>query len=935
MTIDTYVFPFSSINDNDDVFRKDTRIIDIPDVSEQECSMSNTFQQFAYSDHGVCDYDRLIDPVNNLYNNILVNCKYYDNFQFNVLSKKENTGLSIIHFNARSLNANFDHIKDCLCTLNIPFDVITISETWVEVEKTTDYEMLQYQAFHKVRSHKKGGGVAIYVNNRFDCTIVESKSMCIENNFECLTVELNMPKMKNVIISCVYRTPGARLDTFCESLETIISGMNVNKAIYICGDFNIDLLKNNIHTSTKNVLDMMYSLGMYPLISKPTRVTSMSATLIDNIFTNEMKYQVNSGVLISDISDHLPVFAICYYDYLIRGSRSHQFKRILNNDAVEKLKIDLNQQTWQNVFDQSDVNLAYNIFIRDFQCLLNKHCPLKCIAVVAKTGNKPWFTNGLKKACRKKTRLYKIFLSQRTLASEIRYKTYKNRLTTILRASKKEHYCKLLEEQRYNITETWKILRNVMGNNLQKSNYPGHFVSEGKRVGDKNEIAKLFNNFFTNIGPDLAKQITVPDDVSVLDYLTNKNLKSMFLSPTDDSEVIRVVHNFKNKTSVDSDGLSMKFVKSIIQCIVKPISHICNSSLLSGVFPDKMKIAKIIPLFKSGSKNEFNNYRPISLLPQLSKILEKLFNNRLNKFVTNSKILNSCQYGFREGISTSHALVELVNEITNSLNKKKHSIGVFIDLRKAFDTVDHRLLCKKLEFYGIRGIAQDWITSYLSNRTQHVSYDGHASDNLEITCGVPQGSILGPRLFILYVNDMCNVSKLLKFILFADDTNIFYSHDRLPELVNVLNTELDNMYTWFCVNKLSLNVAKTNYILFGNYRHEQHVALRIKDINIERVEATKFLGVIIDESLSWNNHINSVKSKLAKVSSVIYKVSHCIDRSSMHTLYCSLFLPYIMYCSEIWGNTHKTKLHGIIMLQKRVMRTVYGVDRLEHTNYLF
>ena len=258
----------------------------------------------------------------------------------------------------------------------------------------------------------------------------------------------------------------------------------------------------------------------------------------------------------------------------------------------------------------------------------------------------------------------------------------------------------------------------------------------------------------------------------------------------------------------------------------------------------------------------------------MSKILEKLFNNRLNKFVTNSKILNSCQYGFREGISTYHALVELVNEITNSLNKKKHSIGVFIDLRKAFDTVslDHRLLCKKLEFYGIRGIAQDWITSYLSNRTQHVSYDGHASDNLEITCGVPQGSILGPQLFILYVNDMCNVSKLLKFILFADDTNIFYSQDRLPELVNVLNTELDNMYTWFCVNKLSLNVAKTNYILFGNYRHEQHVALRIKDINIERVEATKFLGVIIDESLSWNNHINSVKSKLAKVSSVIYKV---------------------------------------------------------------
>ena len=181
----------------------------------------------------------------------------------------------------------------------------------------------------------------------------------------------------------------------------------------------------------------------------------------------------------------------------------------------------------------------------------------------------------------------------------------------------------------------------------------------------------------------------------------------------------------------------------------------------------------------------------------------------------------------------------------------------------------------------------------------------------------------------------CNVSKLLKYILFADDTNIFYSHDHFTELVNILCSELDKMYTWFCVNKLSLNIAKPNYILFGNYRYERHVTLRINDVNFERVEATKFLGVVIDESLNWNNHISLVKSKLAKVASVIYKVSHYIDKSSRYTLYCSLFLRYMMYCSEIWGNTYKTKLQGIVIWQKRVMRTIYGVDRLEHTNYLF
>ena len=549
--------------------------------------------------------------------------------------------------------------------------------------------------------------------------------------------------------------------------------------------------------------------------------------------------------------------------------------------------------------------------------------------------NKPWFTKGLRKSCKKKTRLYKIFLSCRTITAEARYKSYKNRLTSILRASKKAYYCKLLSEQRYNTTETWKILRTVIGNNVHKSSYPSHFVFENNQVGDKTDIANIFNKFFTNIGPDLADKIIVPNDVSVLDYLTSKNKKTMFLTPTDENEVIIVVNSCNSKTSIDSEGLNMKLVKSIICSIVKPVTHICNSSLLSGIFPDRMKIAKIIPLFKSGSKTEINNYRPISLLPQFSKILEKIYNNRLNNFITTSNILNSCQYGFRQGVSTSHALVDLVSEITNSLNKRKHAIGVFIDLRKAFDTVNHQLLCKKLEFYGIRGIAQNWIKSYLSNRTQYVCYEEHTSESLQISCGVPQGSILGPQLFILYVNDMCNVSKLLKYVLFADDTNILYSHDHLPDLVTVLCTELDRMYTWFSVNKLSLNIAKTNYIVFGKHKQEQCVALKINDIVIERVDATKFLGVVIDQSLNWNNHINLVRSKLAKVASVLYKVSHVIDRSSLHTLYCSLFLPYLMYCCEIWGNNYKTKLQCIVSLQKRVMRTVYGVSRLEHTNYLF
>ena len=483
----------------------------------------------------------------------------------------------------------------------------------------------------------------------------------------------------------------------------------------------------------------------------------------------------------------------------------------------------------------------------------------------------------------------------------------------------------MLVEHRNNIAETRQILRTVIGKHLKHSSYPNHFIVEGSKVDNKTEIANVFNNLFTTIGPDLANNIRTPTKTSVYDYLTSRNKESMFLSPIDEREVISVVNGCKSKTSTDCDDIDFRLIKSVITSIVKPITHIFNLSFQTGTFPEKMKIAKVIPLFKSGSKNDFNNYRPISLLPQLSKILEKLYSN----------ILNPCQYGFREKMFTTHALVKVVSEITNSLNKRKHSIGVFIDLQKAFDTVDHQLLCTKLEFYGIRGVAYQWIRSYLSNRTQYVSYEGHKSELLPIQCGVPQGSILGPLLFTIYVNDMCNVSKLLTFILFADDTNIFHSHSKLPDLVKELNTELDKMYKWFCVNKLSLNIAKTNYILFGRYTHQQDIANIINNVTIQRVQATNFLGVLIDESLNWKNHINMVKSKLSKVASVIYKVSHCIDCSSMRTLYCSLFLPHLMYCCEIWGNTHVTNIQCIILIQKRVIRLIHGANRWDHTNNLF
>ena len=612
------------------------------------------------------------------------------------------------------------------------------------------------------------------------------------------------------------------------------------------------------------------------------------------------------------------------------------FRRVRTEEAINALKTDLNAQDWESIYTENDIDRAYDNFLRIFKRIYDKNCPLKQYSRKHKYIDQPWITKGLHNACKKKNTLYREFIKRRTREAEDKYKKYKNKLTNIIRTCRKDYYSKLLDSNKNNVKGIWNILNSIIKNKSGQVNYPQYFIDKDTNNYNMDEVVNSFNNFFVNVGPKLADNISDPvTSEEYTDNIIERNPCSMFLTAVEESEIIDIVDNCSNKMSTDCNDLDMKLVKKIIGGISKPLTHICNLSFQTGKFPNSMKTAKVIPLFKAGDRHNFTNYRPVSLLPQFSKILEKLFNSRLDTFIDKHCLLSDSQYGFRANRSTAMALMDSIEEITNSIDEYKYVAGVFIDLKKAFDTINHDILINKLERYGIRGIVLNWVQSYLSDRKQFVKLGESVSSCLSIACGVPQGSVLGPKLFILYINDMCEVSNILKMVVFADDTNIFCSGKNLQELLDKVTSELSKLKGWFDKNKLSLNLAKTKLMLFSNHKIDNQVNIQLDGVEIERVSENKFLGVIIDDKISWKSHIKYIHNKLSRSVSVLNKAKHLLNYKSLRMLYCSLVLPYLNYCTEVWGNTYKSSLNVLTILQKRAIRIIHNSGYRDHTNRLF
>ena len=674
-----------------------------------------------------------------------------------------------------------------------------------------------------------------------------------------------------------------------------------------------------------------------PLITIPTRITSKTKTLIDNILYNNFVPGIKSGNINVSISDHVPQFAIIplsnkQFIHKKQEIFARNFKYINKPLLLNTLKAEILTSN----SDDSNIDEDLSNLLKSTDRAVEQLFPLKKISKrQLKLKTKPWITNEILKAIQIRDKTYTKLKNstdtsrKETLEIELRDK--KSNVKNMLRASKKHYFTKFFTENSTNAKKLWEGINELISNKpkthntikcLETKDDNGNIIT----ITDPNEIPKIANNYYTNIADKLLKKQKYQGSKHFASYLKNPNHNKFAPNPTTPIEIESIIKEFDSSKSVGPNSLPPKLLKYIAPIVSKPISDICNKSFQQGTFPKSLKLSKINPIHKKDSKLDISNYRPISLLSNVNKIIEKLMFNRLYTFLEDHKCIYNLQFGFRKNHSTNHAILSIIEKIQDAIKNNKFAIGIFIDLQKAFDTVNHSILLKKLNHYGIQSITNKWFESYLTNRQQFVSINGHNSDYSITKHGVPQGSVLGPLLFLIYINDLHTCIKNSRTFHFADDTNLLFTPSH-SNFLRKLNVDLKSLNHWLMANKISLNSSKTELIIFREPNTPlPNLKIKINGVNLNPKSQIKYLGLIMDEHLTFKPHINILNAKLKRANNLLAISRHYLSPNLLKQIYYAQFHSHLSYGCQIWGSkTYNTA--QISILQNKALRIMSFADR--------
>lgn len=830
--------------------------------------------------------------------------------------------LTIIQLNIRGMNelGKFDAVGELLDRYGKRVDVVVLGETWLKTDTAKLFSLDGYFGIFSCRDESHGG-LAVFIRKDLKYTLCANR---VFDGFHHIHLSLQIDS-KPVQLHAVYRPPSFDSRRFLSAVESMLSAGGKSKDCILVGDMNIPVnrVSNNIVSEYVRLLE---SYGAFVTNTVTTRPAS--ANILDHVVcSGHIANDVVNDTISHDLSDHCII--VSQFKTSCTSTKHSFAKNVINHDRLNEIfaqqcaqlpvsgnandKLEYVTRTYQSAKAQCTKTVT-------LETKLKKHCP--------------WMTFDLIKLIRIKENALR---KHRRNPENLRNKELLDRACKLLQQTKatckRNYYYRQLD--RSDAKTAWKFINRSLGKQHADTQISSIELN-GQTVTGADNICRAFNDHFCNIGPLLASDINSDLNIHKFGTLIPQQ-NSLYLYPTSTNEVVILISKLDIKKSSGPDDIPACFIKTHHLFFAQLITDVFNEIIHTGQYPDCLKLARVVPIFKSGNTKDLNNYRPISCLSILDKVIEKLLASRITAFTQRFNLIYAYQYGFRSGSSTLSACSDLVDDIYGSLDSKKIAAALFIDLKKAFDTVDHSMLVKKLDILGFRGVTKSLLQSYLTDRHQFVAIGSNKSSPGVITTGVPQGSNLGPILFLLFINDISKLPLKGKLRLFADDTSLLYEANNIDDLQRQIEYDIVLLKDFFDTNLLSLNLRKTKYMIFHSPKKQLPVrdALQIQGCQIEEVTEYLFLGLKLDSTLKWTAHINDLKNKLSSICGVFRKISSFIPRKWLLKLYHALFHSRLQYLVTCWGTASISVLKELQVIQNRCLKIIYGRPRLYPTLDLY
>jgi exonuclease III len=824
-----------------------------------------------------------------------------------------NSGLCIGHVNIYHLFNKLHNV--CLLLNQSPkFHVFGISETRLNHTKSdSSIHISNYTVLRRDAEEPGHTGIATYIHDSV-VNLIQRRQDLEPKTLECMWLEAKLTKP--VFICVLYRNPcftNAWCDEFVEMMDKVNTN---NKPIIILGDFNIDFLKSQIPwQSTINLF------GLKQLIKQPTRTTPNSSTLIDHIYCNTPQNISNVQVIQSGMSDHCPVACTWLCKTPSKAKKEHNFiqYRSTKNFNSNAFLFDLSQVNFNDVYQYSNPENALEIWYQKFNFVLDKHAPLKTKRVKSQTLPR-WLTPEIMSAMKERDACKKA-------GRHAEYKTLRNKISMLVKESKKKQFDDMVKNGN-DTASLWRAINvtlNTSSNKAHIGQSSGRHTPQDFNTYFANEAENIFCKTYKDQHCD---PYVLPNEVQSL-CEENRKANSLIIPPIAVHEVGAYLTQLKNKRSMGPDNISTYFIKLSVPYIVESLTFIFNLCIAQSLFPTTLKEAKVIPIPKIKNPIELKNFRPISLLPILSKPLEKHIHKHIVNFMEENSLFYTFQSGFRRHHSCQTALTAMCDSWKEAINNKLITGAVFLDFQKAFDIINHNILLKKLDCYINNHHTTSIIKSYLEHRTQFVHLNGRWSVKKTIRNGIPQGSILGPLLFCIFINDLPFTIKdpSVACDMFADDNSLHSSGRSIVDVQNSLQNGLDDVQDWCKNNRMVLNPGKTkSMVITTRQKHQRQklqLKLNIQSTDVQQVREHKVLGVIVDEELKWESHINYVNKLLSKNLFLLHQLKIYVDSETRKSFFYAHCLSHINYASNVWCGASANHIQHMRSLHRRAAKIIF------------